>query len=146
MIVVGASLGGFAAMLASTEHDISSYFAAVVLVDVLPAPDPDRVRAFLKTTTPPLDQSPLVGDILSQKALLNSACSEMHCPILFVRAGLGAIRDKEVEEFSTTVQNFSMTQIDDASHLVARDCPSQLAMELIKFAKIVGVGTGLRNS
>lgn len=145
MVVVGASLGGFAAMLASTDVDARRLIAGLVFVDVLPDPQPDRVRAFLATTTPPLDQSPLVDDILGQADALRAACRGIECPVLLVLAGSSAITAEEIERFSASVRHLTIAHIPDASHLIARDCPVELANQLIEFAGNPDIRSRLRS-
>lgn len=133
-IAVGASLGGFAIMLALGDLAARAKLAGIVLVDVIPDPDPDRVRAFLRTTTPPLDQSPLVDDILGQAEHLSKACAMVDVPLLLVVAGKGAITASDISRLNNRVDDFDFVRIPDASHLVARDQPDALADALLAFA------------
>ncbi|MFN2101112.1 alpha/beta fold hydrolase [Altererythrobacter sp. MF3-039] len=135
IIVVGASLGGFCGLLAATEPAARRNMRGLVLVDVIPDPDPDRVRAYLRTTTPPLDQSPLVDDILGQSEKLREASAGIDFPVLLVVAGEGSITDSDIKRLSEAVSELKVVRIEHASHLVARDKPYELAEVLLSFAK-----------
>lgn len=134
IIAVGASLGGFAIMLAQGDPEARAKLAGIALVDVIPDPDPVRVKAFLRTTTPPLDQSPLVDDILGQADLLTQACKMVNVPLLLVVAGDGAITPGDIDRMKSRVEDFDFVRILDAGHLVARDRPDALSEALLAFA------------
>lgn len=135
-IVVGASLGGFAGILALAEHDKQADLAGLVLVDVVPAPDPNRVRSFLSRSMGTQAASPLVDDILANAGHLLSTTSRLSLPFHLVRAGQNdAIHDHEIRRLKTLCPQLTVSHIDHASHLVARDAPTQLADHLIDFAQ-----------
>lgn len=134
LIAVGASLGGFAIMLAQADPAARARLSGIVLVDVIPDPDPERVRAFLRTTTPPLDESPLVDDILGQAERLSDACAQVDVPLLLVLAGESAITEADIERLASLVADLEIVRIKGASHLVARDQPEALANALLAFA------------
>src|SRR2546426_647046 len=46
-VMVGASLGGFSALFALSDPAVERKVAGLVLIDVVPDPDPERVRRFL---------------------------------------------------------------------------------------------------
>jgi len=82
-VVVGASLGGFAALLALADAEVEMNTAGLALVDVVPDPDPDRARRFLATLL--VTSSRETGQ-LSWSASCAISWNRTRCAI----AGLGA--------------------------------------------------------
>ncbi len=133
-VVVGASLGGFAAMLALREADTQARVAGLVLVDVVADPNPDRVRPFLRQSGMTPEDSPLVEEILRQGALFRESASRLDLPVLLIRAGLWSpLDDDVVDRFCRLVPHLAVTTIAGAGHLIARDAPFALATALIAF-------------
>lgn len=134
-VVVGASLGGFAAMLALADEKVEADVAGLVLVDVVPAPDPRRVRTYLSTGgRQALGRSPLVDDILSRDTQFLSAIAGLCLPVLLVRSGReAAITDEEVMRLSKLVPKLQSAIISEAGHLIARDAPLALAKLIADF-------------
>jgi pimeloyl-ACP methyl ester carboxylesterase len=133
-ILVGSSLGGFAALLALADDAVQQDAAGLVLVDVTPDPEPKRTRAFLAATTQPdLAENPLVEDILGRADELRAAAAAMRLPVLLVRAGQGAVTEGEVESLRTLIPHLETATVPDAGHLVARDAPEALAAILVDF-------------
>ncbi|MCG8491374.1 MAG: lysophospholipase [Sneathiellales bacterium] len=133
-IVVGASLGGFAAILALAEYEEQSSLSGLVLVDVIPAPDPERVKNFLSNSMGNLGASPLVENILSNADRLLKATAALSLPLHLVLAGQNdAIHDYEIQRLKSLCPQLTVSHIDHASHLVARDAPTLLADHLIEF-------------
>lgn len=145
-ILVGASLGGLAAIMALACQETRSKVGGLVLVDVVPSPDPQRVRNFLSSTVPHLAETFLVDDILSKGDLLSSAASQIKIPILLVRAGqFGPMSDEEVGCLRELCPQLKVEHVDSASHLIARDAPLALADILLRFeqsetVRILGQG------
>lgn len=133
-VAVGASLGGLAALLALQDKNVQESLNGLVLVDVVPAPDPDRVRHFLATTAPHLAETFLVEDILRKGPMLAQAASKIEIPILLVRAGAkGPMSDDEVRSLRGLCPHLCVEQVDAAGHLIARDAPVLLADILLRF-------------
>ncbi len=133
-ILVGASLGGLAAIMALACHETRSKVCGLVLVDVVPAPDPQRVRNFLSSTVPHLAETFLVDDILDKGDLLSNAASQIKIPVLLVRAGqFGPMSDEEVGCLRELCPQLKVEHVDSASHLIARDAPIRLADILLRF-------------
>lgn len=133
-IVVGSSLGGFAALLALADEAVQRDTAGLVLVDVTPDPEPVRTRAFLADTTQPdLAENPLVEDILGRADELRAAARAMRLPVLFVQAGQGAVSENEVDALRLLIPHLETAMVPDAGHLVARDAPEALAAILVDF-------------
>ncbi|GAB3878705.1 hypothetical protein GCM10029964_029760 [Kibdelosporangium lantanae] len=82
-VVVGASLGGLAVMAALADVRI----AGLVLVDVVPNLDPDRVRGFLAAGGLLDAHAALVEDVLAQVPRLRRNVAELDCPVLLVHGG-----------------------------------------------------------
>src|SRR3954464_4419952 len=86
--VVGASLGGLAALLALRDPQARAMAAGLVLVDVVPDLPPDRVRAYLRGLRGGLAERPLVADCLVHRPELRAAAAELgELALLLVRAG-----------------------------------------------------------
>ena len=135
-IIVGGSLGGFAAILALADSDLQSKMAGLVLVDVVPAPDPERVRRFLSPMMTNPESILFVENILAKSDLVLSAAAKLTLPVLLIRAGLdGAIQDHEVGRLRNLCPQLTVEYIENASHLVARDTPIELAKYLLQFER-----------
>mgnify|MGYP003665373292 CR=1 FL=1 len=135
-VVVGASLGGFAAMLALAEASVQADVAGLILVDVVPTPDPLRVRDFLARGGHGLDRSPLVADILGRAAQMGEAAAQLKMPLLLVRSGReSGIDDAEVARLRSWAPQLQVTVIEEAGHLIARDAPISLATAIADFAQ-----------
>lgn len=123
--VVGASLGGFAALDAVTDPAVADRVAALVLVDVVP--DPDRVRAWFGASRLRGRHDELMEDILASGPALFTRATTLPIPALVVRAGRSPLADSDVDRFRTTNRHVTIAHVPDASHLVARDAPTELA-------------------
>jgi hypothetical protein len=133
-IVVGASLGGFAALMALRARTVRDNVAGLVLVDVIPDPDPAIVRPFLASVGRNLVESSLVQDIFDHADTLRKAASLLDLPFLLVRAGRGTpISDQAVGRLRVIVPHSQVVTVAEAGHLVARDAPSALADVLTAF-------------
>lgn len=129
-VVVGASLGGFAGLLAldRVEQDV----AGLVLVDVVPDPDPQRTRAFLAPLG--LAETPLVADILGRAEQFRTIAARLSLPILAVRAGSrGPMVDRDAERFRQLAPQAQVVTVPEAGHLIAREKPAELAALLADF-------------
>ena len=131
-IVVGGSLGGFALMLALESFE--SQASGLVLVDVTPAPNADRTRAYLAPRAG-LGTSPLVGDILSRSRDLSRIVAQLRLPILLVCGGIRSpVGEEGRARFSELCPNAEIEVLANAGHLVARDAPQELAALISDFA------------
>lgn len=130
-VVVGGSLGGLALILAleTLEREVSG----LVLVDVTPAPDPERARAYLSPRG--LAATPLVEDILARTGDLARIAQALKLPILLVSAGARSpLGEEGRSQMRTMVPHVEIEIIPEASHLVARDTPAKLAGLIGDFA------------
>lgn len=132
-VVVGASLGGFAAMLALGAAARASPSAGLVLVDVVPDPDPERVRAYLAAPPRTLASSPLVTEILGRRADFRAAVARLSAPLMLIRGGRSIVTDGEVENLQRLAPQVLVRSIPEAGHLVAREAPHRLADLLLSF-------------
>ncbi len=143
-LVVGASLGGFAALLALSNPSIERQVAGLVLVDVIPDPDPDRTRRFLAPLG--MDQSPLVEDILGRRDRLREIAASLTLPVLAIRAGeRTGYSDDDADRFARLVPHAAITTVAGAGHLVAKDKPIELAALLAGFLQSDAVRDRHRN-
>ena len=133
-IVVGASLGGMAAVLALADERLQSRTAALVLVDVVPAPEPARAHSYLANQGDRIGGSPLVEDILMKSDRLLAAAERLRLPLLLVRAGgAGPLVDDDVARLRRLCPELKVAHVDEAGHLIARDAPHALAEHLLAF-------------
>jgi pimeloyl-ACP methyl ester carboxylesterase len=126
IVVVGASLGGLAAIasLSESPQDV----AGLILVDVVPDPDAARVRAWLDARGLRDHRAELVEDIFEHSHELLAAAGRLTLPILLVRGGpTSPLGDPEVDRFRAVNPAVSVTRVPSAGHLVARDAPAELA-------------------
>jgi pimeloyl-ACP methyl ester carboxylesterase len=131
-LVVGASLGGFAALLALSNPSVERQVAGLVLVDVVPDPDPDRTRRFLAPLG--MDQSPLVDDILGRRDRLREIAASLTLPILAIRAGeRTGYLDDDADRFARLAPHAAIITVAGAGHLVAKEKPIELAALLAGF-------------
>jgi pimeloyl-ACP methyl ester carboxylesterase len=127
-VVVGSSLGGFAALSALADPAVQAKARGLILVDVIPDPNPHVVRSFLKIEGPGSHRAAQVEDILGRADELRCAASRLTVPVLLIRAGLTTpIRDEDADRFHALVPHAGSVSIEDAGHLVARDQPHKLA-------------------
>ncbi|GAA0251400.1 hypothetical protein GCM10010492_59710 [Saccharothrix mutabilis subsp. mutabilis] len=127
-VVVGASLGGLAAIAALGEPAVRTKVAGLVLVDVVPDLEPHRVRNFLATHGRSGTYADLVDDILARVPALRRITAGLHLPVLLVRGDDGSsITDDDVERLRRLAPHATVARIPDAGHLVARDQPVALA-------------------
>ncbi|MCR6488932.1 alpha/beta hydrolase [Amycolatopsis sp. OK19-0408] len=127
-VVVGASLGGLAAIAALGDPTVRARAAGLVLVDVVPCLDPRRVRRFLSGSGVRDAYPELVDDILAQVPLLRQVTTRLDLPVLLVRGGSGSpVTDEDVNELVRSASRATVTCVRGAGHLVARDQPVALA-------------------
>lgn len=131
-ILVGASLGGLAAILALKDRAIRHRVAGLVLVDVVPDPPADRTDAFLERTVGTIAHSGLVEDILDRTTELRTIAEGLRLPVLLVRGGENsALIDADVERFMELVPHAKLARINQSGHLIAHEAPFELAAQLI---------------
>lgn len=127
IVVVGASLGGFAAIVALADPSVARRVAGLVLVDVVPDPDPGRVRSWLNDRGLLDDHAELAGDILSSGPELLAQAAALDLPILLVRGGRSPLGDADADRLLTANPRVTVARVPSAGHLVARDAPAELA-------------------
>ncbi|MGF0316415.1 alpha/beta fold hydrolase [Nocardia fluminea] len=135
LVVVGASVGGLAAIAALGEPDIARRMAGLILVDVVPDSDPDRVRAWLSEVGLRDQRTDLVEDSLAAGPELHATAVAAQVPILLVRGEKSSLTDAEVDRFRAD-RPVSVARVPDASHLVAREAPEELARIISEQADI----------
>ncbi|GAB3936447.1 hypothetical protein GCM10029976_048150 [Kribbella albertanoniae] len=122
LVVVGASLGGLAAVASLT--DTSPDIAGLILVDVVPQPDSARVRAWLDDRGLRDEHPQLVDNILAH----GTEPPTIAVPVLLVRAGpTSPLTDADEARFRTTTPTLKVAHLPTAGHLIARDTPTALA-------------------
>lgn len=128
VLVVGASLGGLAAVASLADPRTVRRVAGLILVDVVPDPDPARVRGWLERRGLRHDRAELVEDILARGPELRATATTLELPILLVRGGpRSPLTTAEADRFRTAGRAVTVAQILRAGHLVARDAPDELA-------------------
>lgn len=138
-IVVGASLGGFVLMAALTRPARRVDVRALVLLDVIPHLDPERVDEYLRGAVGDGSKAPLVEHILSLTSDMRKVCDRLDMPVLLVRAGHDTpLTDASVHSFRTLVPHAEVIVIEDAAHLIAQTSPHALSEVLITLAARLG--------
>ncbi len=132
-VVVGASLGGFAAMLALGADAWQSRAAGLVLVDVVPDPDPLKVRAYLDQPQRRMADLPLVTEILGRPGDFREAVRRLSLPLMLVRGERSTVGEDDVERLRGLAPHLQVATVADAGHLVARDAPADLSAVLLSF-------------
>ncbi|WP_405162879.1 lysophospholipase [Nocardia sp. NBC_01499] len=127
MVVVGASLGGLAAITALAEPFAAHRAAGLVLVDVVPDVDSHRVHSWLDDWGMRDRHENLVDDILASSHQLVAAAAGLELPILHVRGGRSPLDDADVNRLRKTNHRVTIASVPSAGHLVARDAPVELA-------------------
>lgn len=144
-IVVGASLGGFAALIALADEVTEANVAGLVLVDVVPDPDPKRTRRYLAPLG--MDKSPLVADILGRRDHLRAIVRGLSLPILAIRAGeRTGIADIDADRLLKLAPHARIVSVAGSGHLIARERPIELAALLSGFQLSSAVQERRRNS
>lgn len=133
VVLVGCSLGGLVALQASARSTSAGRVAAVVLVDVVPDPDPERSRAYLRSIESQHHRWNwgLVDDILAQAGALREAAARSTVAIALVRGEHGRVDEQDRARLRALVPSVVERLVAGAGHLVARDRPEQLADALI---------------
>jgi pimeloyl-ACP methyl ester carboxylesterase len=127
-VVVGASLGGLAAIAALADPAVRSRVAGLVLVDVVPDLEPDRVRRFLAAGGLLDSRTRIVEDILGRVPELREIFAQLDLPVLLVRGGdRSVLTDTDVDHLLQTSPDAVTRDIPGSGHLVARDRPVPLA-------------------
>lgn len=122
--IVGASLGGLAAIAALATPGVATRVAGLVLVDVVPDPDPQRVRSWLDVHGLLARRRGLVENILARGADLLATVAVVD---VLVRGGPGSpVSDADVARLLRANPAVSVERIASAGHLVASDAPSEL--------------------
>ncbi|WP_278262083.1 alpha/beta hydrolase [Nocardia sp. AG03] len=130
-VIVGASLGGLAAVAALAEPRTRAKVAGLVLVDVVPGLDPDRVRDFLGAGGLLDRYREFVEDTLTQAPRLRQITAGLDLPILLVRGDQGsAVTDDDAADLLALAPHATVAHVPGAGHLVARDQPASLARVL----------------
>jgi pimeloyl-ACP methyl ester carboxylesterase len=139
-VLVGASLGGMAILLAMAERRLVQKARAVVLVDVVPAPDADRARRYLQGSsnvrTGDMSQSPVATDILAHAEDLERAATSLTVPTLLIQGTASPVTlDSDVLRFRKLVPHASVRRVAGAGHLIAREAPQALGNVLLDFLR-----------
>lgn len=135
VVVVGASLGGLAAIAALAHPATARHVAGLMLVDVVPDPDPARVRAWLDTRGLRHRRAELVDDVLERGPELQATVAAMDLPILLIRGGTRSpLSDADVNRLRQANRRVIITCVPSAGHLVARDAPEALARTIANTA------------
>jgi pimeloyl-ACP methyl ester carboxylesterase len=139
VVLVGCSLGGLVALLASARSTSSARVAAIVLVDVVPDPDPERSRRYLRSIeskSRPWSWR-LIDDVLAQASSLRDAAARSNAPIALVWGEHGRVAKADRARFQALVPGALERRIAGAGHLVARDRPQQLADVLLELLTVL---------
>ncbi|MFF4173537.1 alpha/beta fold hydrolase [Streptomyces sp. NPDC001744] len=131
-VVVGASLGGLAAVAALTDPAVRARVAGLVLVDVVPCLEPSRVRRLLASVDPLGAHTELVEDVLARVPRLRQVTAELDLPVLLVHGDHGSsLTDEDIEQLLRLAPHATVRPVQGAGHLIARDQPVALARTVI---------------
>jgi pimeloyl-ACP methyl ester carboxylesterase len=128
--VVGASLGGLAAIAALGDRSVAAQVTGLMLVDVVPDPDPQRTRAWLEERQlgdRAEYSSELVEDILGRRQELLRIAAGLERPLALAWAGVSPVADDDVDRLRAANPRVTVHRVPAAGHLVARDAPDELA-------------------
>lgn len=129
-VLVGASLGGLAALAAAAEASPGHRILGLVLVDIVPDPDPVPVWAFLKQEGLLPEAAGLAHDLFARGDELRQAVADFPGHVMLARAGRSALTDADLQRFLTYCPEAEVEDFPDATHLVARDVPAALGAAL----------------
>ena len=135
VVLAGCSLGGLAALAAMGVPEIRQRVEGLVLIDVVPDPDPIRSRQHLGAielgeTTGRAEtwDWTLIEDILRRADDLCRVAAALHGPVTLIRGSSSwALDADDQQRFSTIVPHAALVTIRGAGHLVAQDRPDELA-------------------
>ncbi|MER6299812.1 alpha/beta hydrolase [Kitasatospora sp. NPDC001539] len=131
-VVVGASLGGLAAIAALGDPAVRARVAGLVLVDVVPCLEPARVRGFLASAGLLGTHTELVEDILAQVPRLRQITAELDLPVLLVHGDNGSsLTGEDIDQLLRLAPHTAVRLIPGAGHLIARNQPVALAQVVI---------------
>ncbi|WP_336082157.1 alpha/beta fold hydrolase [Nocardia sp. SSK8] len=131
-VIVGASMGGLAAVAALGDPATRAKVTGLVLVDVTPAPDADRIRGFLSAGGILDRYRDFVEDTFTHAARLRRIVAELDLPILLIRGGRGStVTDDDAAALLRAAPHATVVSVPEAGHLVARDQPAALARILV---------------
>lgn len=131
-VLVGTSLGGLASVAALADDTARAATVGIVLVDVLPDPDPPAVWAFLERSGLLPDAAPIAKDMFARRAELRKRLAEFDGPVLLIRGYDSPMTDDDVARFSKDCPRANVAVISSAGHLVARDQPVLLGRLLAR--------------
>lgn len=133
-VLVGASLGGFAALLALADAGLQARAAGLVLVDVVPDPDPQRTRAYLGGQGAGLADAPLVAEILDRAEDFRRAAAGLALPVRLVRGGRSrTVGAADIDRLVSLVPDLEVAEVARAGHLIAREAPQELSKQILDF-------------
>ncbi|MBB5855607.1 alpha/beta fold hydrolase [Amycolatopsis umgeniensis] len=128
IVLVGASIGGLAAIAALADPAVADRAAGLVLVDVVPDLPPARVRSWLDFQGLGGRYTQVVDDVLGSGTALFATAGALDLPILVVHGGPGSpLDDSDVRRLRTANRRVTVARVPSAGHLVARDAPEELA-------------------
>ena len=134
-VIVGASLGGLAAVAALADSAVRARVAGLVLVDVVPCLNPDRVRGFLSAGGLLGRFTEIVEDILTQVPRLEQITAELGLPFLLVHGDTGSsLTAEDIDRLTGLAPHAEVRLVPGAGHLIARDHPIALARALVEVA------------
>lgn len=131
-VVVGASLGGLAAVAALGDPAARARVAGLVLVDVVPCLEPARVRRFLAAGGLAGTHTELVEDILAQVPRLRQITGALDLPLLLVHGDTGSsVTAEDIDQLLRLAPHTTVRSVHGAGHLIARERPVALARDVI---------------
>ncbi|MEM9514388.1 MAG: alpha/beta hydrolase [Actinomycetota bacterium] len=129
VVVVGCSLGGLAALAALSDRATRQCVAGVVLIDVVPEPEPGPVWQFLDDWGLLPEAATLFDELIDHGPRLAANLSSFGGKVALVRAERSALTARDCTRFYRD-HGADLIEIEGVSHLIARDDPERLGSEL----------------
>lgn len=129
VVLVGCSLGGLAALAALSDAATRQSVAGVVLIDVVPEPEPGPVWQFLDDWGLLPQAATLFDELINHGPQLTANLSSFGGKVALVRAERSALTAQDCIRFYRE-HGADVFEIEGVSHLIARDDPERLGSEL----------------
>ncbi|MEO1056178.1 MAG: alpha/beta hydrolase [Actinomycetota bacterium] len=129
VVLVGCSLGGLASLAALSDPATRQGVGGVVLIDVVPEPEPGPVWQFLDDWGLLPEAATLFDELIDHGPRLAANLSSFGGKVALLRAERSALTAHDCARFYRE-HGADVVEIEGVSHLIARDDPERLGSEL----------------